>query len=52
MNSDKQDLLEQHYEETDDEGWYRCRECGTKVYATSSRAEELAKHELRAHSER
>jgi tRNA(Ile2) C34 agmatinyltransferase TiaS len=53
MNRDKRAILEQYYEECEgDEGWYRCKKCGVKVYATTKRAEELAKHELREHPER
>jgi hypothetical protein len=54
MNNEKREVLEEYYErcEDDNEGWFRCRECGRKVYATEHRSEELALHELREHPER
>jgi len=39
--------LAQHYEQVEDEkddGWYRCRHCGGKVYYKPHKPSDLAQH--------
>lgn len=52
MNSELEEVITEYYEETNEENWYRCRECGHKVHARPDDYSDLAYHEVAEHPER
>jgi len=49
MHTDLQEVIDRYYAETDEEYWFRCRKCGTKVYARPNDYSDLALHEVKYH---
>lgn len=52
MDKNLKEILKKYYEPSDEEGWYICRDCRIKLYASETRTEDLLRHEIREHPER